>query len=244
MVVDPHWSGNKPCQESNHSTQTAGNRPHLQKAQVLHKWHKKNIYQSTHCLTQFYCFSIQWKQFELTEIFKTQNKKLCLSLVLIVLPFQLTDQKLEVTGEKAKVCSDLPRPVPVQRYREGSHPGSHHCARHCDLQAGVPHRHGSENKRCSRALSSGKLERHLDHVTGAQRAGEDESEGGVPMATEHPDPGLDIRTQDAETPQGGEGGQQYGQRERLQGWPAAQEMGYYTVLAICCKSRKNIFTEA
>lgn len=55
---------------------------------------------------------------------------------------------------------------------------------------------------------------------------------GVPMATEHPDPGLDIRTQDAETPQGGEGGQQYGQRERLQGGPAAQEMGYYTVLVI------------
>lgn len=42
-------------------------------------------------------------------------------------------------------CAYLPRPIPVQRYRKGSHPGSHHCAGHCNLQTGVPHRHSSKD---------------------------------------------------------------------------------------------------
>lgn len=39
MVVDPNWSSNKSSQESNHSTQTARNRPHLQDHQVLPQAH-------------------------------------------------------------------------------------------------------------------------------------------------------------------------------------------------------------
>lgn len=42
-------------------------------------------------------------------------------------------------------AADLPRPVPVQGDGERSQPGSRQGAGHGDLQAGVPHRHGSED---------------------------------------------------------------------------------------------------
>lgn len=35
MIVDPGRSGNKPGQETNHSTQAAGNRPNLQEARPV-----------------------------------------------------------------------------------------------------------------------------------------------------------------------------------------------------------------
>ena len=43
-------------------------------------------------------------------------------------------------------AADLPRSVPVQRYREGPQPGTYQCAGHCNLQTGVPHRHSSEDE--------------------------------------------------------------------------------------------------
>lgn len=37
MIVDPRRGSNKPGQEANHSTQTAGNRPNLQEARQVRR---------------------------------------------------------------------------------------------------------------------------------------------------------------------------------------------------------------
>lgn len=69
--------------------------------------------------------------------------------------------------------ANLPRPVPVQRYRKGSHPGSHHRAGHRDLQTGVPHRHGSgagdrEKSRPVHVFIGQKHAKHYDIRTGSR----------------------------------------------------------------------------
>ena len=116
-------------------------------------------------------------------------------------------------------CADLPRPVPVQRYRKGSNPGSHHRAGHRDLQTGVPHRHGSgaRDRGKSRAVRVFIGQKLAKHMTYRQEEGEkDKQNQGSPMPTEHSYPGLDVGAEDTETPQCGQRGQQHGQGERLQ----------------------------